>query len=361
MEEYVPEDLNWRDYSLTGPEAGNGFAPAHWYSSPVPRKRMKQLMQRRNGPALINYGIWLALVALTGFWLVQSWGTPWAIAALFFYGIFYGSCADSRWHETSHGTVFKTPWLNQFFYQLASFMALKNPYLWRWSHTRHHTDTVVVGRDPEIAFPRPPSLWGMVLNLMQLRAGVAELKKMLRLSFGLLTEDQKSFLIEADRSKTFRASQLQLAILVATGLWAISAQSWLPVILIGTPTFYGSWLHHILASTQHAGLAEDIPDHRMNSRTVRMNPFFRFVYSNMNYHVEHHMYPMVPFYSLPALHQEIRSDCPPAYRSTLAAYREMIPALRIQRRDPYHYVRRPLPASANPTPDYMRPVATAAE
>ena len=45
--------------------------------------------------------------------------------------------------------------------------------------------------------------------------------------------------------------------------------------------------------TQHLGLAEDVLDHRLNSRTVYMNPFFRFVYWNMNYHVEHHMFPMV--------------------------------------------------------------------
>ncbi len=32
------------------------------------------------------------------------------------------------------------------------------PTLWRWSHVRHHTDTIVVGRDPEIVFPRPSSL-----------------------------------------------------------------------------------------------------------------------------------------------------------------------------------------------------------
>jgi len=63
-----------------------------------------------------------------------------------------------------------------------------------------------------------------------------------------------------------------------------------------------------------------------------MNPIFRFVYLNMNYHTEHHMYPMVPYYKLPELHRELRHDLPPPYRGTLAAYREIIPALLRQRK-----------------------------
>ena len=31
------------------------------------------------------------------------------------------------------------------------------------------------------------------------------------------------------------------------------------------------------------------------TRTVYMNPISRFIYWNMNYHIEHHMYPLVPF------------------------------------------------------------------
>lgn len=355
----MPKDMQWRDYSLTGPDAGPGFKPKEWYATPVPRKRMKELMRRADRPALINYGIWLGLLAVTGAWVVLAWGTVWAVPAMLFYGIFYGSCADSRWHETSHGTVFKTPWLNKVFYQIASFMGLKNPTLWRWSHTRHHTDTVVVGRDPEIAFPRPPHPMNILWNMLHLQSGYAELKKMVNLSLGRLTKDQKCFLIEQDRPKAFREARVHAAILLTVAGTSVALQSWLPLVLIGLPTFYGSWLHHLLAALQHAGLAEDIPDHRMNSRTVLMNPLFRFVYSNMNYHVEHHMYPMVPFYALPALHEEIKGDCPAPYPSAWAAMREMIPAILKQRKDPHYYVRRTLPEGASATPEYTRPAAAA--
>ena len=75
------------------------------------------------------------------------------------YGVVYGSSSDSRWHECGHGTAFKTRWMNDAVYAIACFMIMRNPTIWRWSHTRHHTDTIIVGRDPEIVAMRPPALW----------------------------------------------------------------------------------------------------------------------------------------------------------------------------------------------------------
>ena len=211
---------------------------------------------------------------------------------------------------------------------------------------RHHSDTIIVGRDPEIAFPRPPPVWAMAWNLLNLRAGWAEMRKMVRLAFGRLTSDERDFLPKAERYKAYRVARVHLAILSGVCVLSVAFESWLPLMLVGLPTFYGAWLHHLLSATQHAGLAEDIPDYRMNSRTVFMNPFFRFIYSNMNYHLEHHMFPLVPFHALPELHREIRANCPPPYSSVLAAYREMIPAMLRQQREPGYFVRRPLPETA---------------
>ncbi len=77
------------------------------------------------------------------------------------YGALYASTSDSRWHESSHGTAFKTDWMNNTLYEIASFMVMRESSVWRWSHTRHHSDTIIVGRDPEIAVPRPPDLIGI--------------------------------------------------------------------------------------------------------------------------------------------------------------------------------------------------------
>ena len=101
--------------------------------------------------------------------------------------------------------------------------------------------------------------------------------------------------------------------------------------------------------TQHLGLAEDVLDHRLCTRTIYMNPVLRFLYLNMNYHLEHHMYPLVPYYELPKLHEELKADCPPPCPSVRAAYREIIPVLFKQRRDPETWIEQELPP-ARPEP-----------
>ena len=105
---------------------------------------------------------------------------------------------------------------------------------------------------------------------------------------------------------------------------AIFWQSWIPIFLFILPQFFGTWLMIIHNTTQHAGLAENVLDHRLNCRTVYMNPISRFIYWNMNYHLEHHMFPLVPYHALPKLHaarqirhvrRPIRRFCPPGARS----------------------------------------------
>ena len=48
-------ELTKRDYSLIGSETkraeARGLADAQWYTSPIPRKRLRELTQRRDGPA----------------------------------------------------------------------------------------------------------------------------------------------------------------------------------------------------------------------------------------------------------------------------------------------------------------------
>ena len=100
--------------------------------------------------------------------------------------------------------------------------------------------------------------------------------------------------------------------------------AFLPLMLIGLPRLYGCWHMVMVGLLQHGGLADNVLDHRLNSRTVYMNPISRFIYWNMNYHVEHHMYPMVPYHALPRLHELIKHDLPAANPTIVDAYREMI-------------------------------------
>lgn len=74
-----------------------------------------------------------------------------------------------------------------------------------------------------------------------------------------------------------------------------------------------------------------------------MNRLNRFLYWNMNYRVEHHMFPLVPYHALPKLHELIKDDCPTPYKSISEAFREIIPAILKQVKDPTYFVERKLP------------------
>ncbi len=125
-------------YSLTGPEnqaaVAAGLAGGDWFRSAVPRKRMKELMRRSDHPAIRDTIIWLGLLGLFAGLGIAFWGTWWALPFFLAYGVLYGSTSDSRWHEAGHGTAFRSRWLDQGLYQLASFMIMRDPTTWRWSH-----------------------------------------------------------------------------------------------------------------------------------------------------------------------------------------------------------------------------------
>lgn len=343
-----------RDYSLIGRDAKlaveKGLSAAQWYACSIPRKELKNMMKRKDGPALRDTFLWFATLIVSGGLGYYLWGTWWAVPCFFVYGVVYGSSSDSRWHECGHGTAFKTRWMNDVVYHIACFMILREPTIWRWSHTRHHTDTIIVGRDPEIAAPRPPDIAGILLNLFALKSGVRALSRVLLHTTGHLAEDEKTFVPEMERWKVYLVARIWTAIFLAVIAVCLAFGTILPAMYIGLPSFYGAFMVIVFGLTQHAGLAEDVLDHRLNSRTVYMNPIFRFLYWNMNYHVEHHMFPMVPYHALPRLHAAMKADCPRPYRSTIEAYREIIPALLRQRKDPGYFVKRELPPGAKSVP-----------
>ena len=150
-----------RDYSLTGVNAAlaieKGLAEADWYTAPVPKAEHAEAApapQRAGDP---RHG--LAGGPAAGHRLrhrralghVVGRSIPYLV-----YAVLYGTSSDSRWHECGHGTAFKTDWMNTALYEIASFMVMRESVVWRWSHNRHHSDTIIVGRDPEIRFPGRP-------------------------------------------------------------------------------------------------------------------------------------------------------------------------------------------------------------
>ena len=149
-----------RDYSLVGASTKQaiemGLASAEWYHSEMPRKTMKELMQRSDSPAIRDTVIWLAPARPRGRRRDLFLGGLGLRALLLRLrralrlGVRLALARMRPRHRVQN------PWMNDVVYQIASFMVMRNPVTWRWSHARHHTDTIIVGRDAEIAVMRPP-------------------------------------------------------------------------------------------------------------------------------------------------------------------------------------------------------------
>ncbi len=268
-------------------------------------------MTRRNGRPTFDAILWAVLILGFGTLAFLSLGTWWAIPAFAAFGTLWGSSADSRWHESGHGTVFRTSRANDVMYSVAAFMMLREPTLWRWQHVRHHSNTSIVGLDPEVTIKRPTSFTYIALGYFNLVNGPKMLWKILLHAAGHC-ETYTRIIVPSDRlRRVVWEARVFVLLLVGAIAAAVALGTIGPLLFVGLPSFYGAWFMWFCAVTQHAGLREDVLDHRMSTRTVYMNPVFRFLYLNMNYHVEHHMFPSVPYYNLPALHEEIKAYLPP--------------------------------------------------
>jgi Na+-transporting NADH:ubiquinone oxidoreductase subunit F len=336
-----------RDYSLVGSETARaeerGLAEGKWFQAEVAPDRMQQLMERRDLRPLVDTIIWVGLIIGLGALAWSLRGSWWALPAFIAYGAVLGGAADARWHESGHGTAFRTPWLNDVVYYPASFLLARGATHWRWSHFRHHTDTIIVGRDAEIVFPRPPSVGRLAWTFTHIQGGLTLIGTVFKHAAGWKDPVVDVLVPEGDRKRVAWEARIYVGIWLAVIVWSIATTSLYPLLLIGGPTIYGGWLVVFFGVTQHAGLREDVLDHRYSTRTVLMNPIFRFLYLNMNYHVEHHMFPAVPYYNLPALHREIRDQLALPVPNTFAAYREIVTAFRHQHVDPTWELEREVP------------------
>src|SRR5690348_4903093 len=247
-------------YSLTGPEnqaaVDAGLAGGAWFRSAVPRKRMKELMRRSDYPAVRDTLIWIGAILTFGglgsaLWI--GWHSWWAVPFFLAYGVLYGSTSDSRWHESGHGTAFKTRWIAGALYEVSSFMIMRDPTTWRWSHTRHHTDTLVVGRDPEIAVMRPARLAKLLANYFGLVDVPMAFMLMFQHAAGRLTADEADYVPESERHRVYRTARIHLAIYAVTIGLAIGFGTWLAVGVVGGAGLYGRVVVRVFGFTQHAG------------------------------------------------------------------------------------------------------------
>ena len=319
-----------------------------WYKPNLDKKILKELSKRSDLKGFVDISLFILTLILSGYLIILTWGTWWSIPALLLYGnIFYCKIISIQ-HETNHETYFKTRGFNKFFYNITSVLGAFEAVRWKWSHFHHHTYTIFTNEesyDYENNSPKPTEPIRFLLNFLPL-GPIINIQKIrhfthfeiIKHSLGIITPVVKITVPEKEIKKIIKSSRVYVSFWLLVIVSSILFQTWLPIIMLILPPFYGNTILMICAMTQHAGLADNIKDHRKSTRTVIMNPFFSFLYSNMEYHIEHHIFPKIPCHNLKAFHQVIKDQMPSPKKGLISAYKEIIPAIFKQAKDKNYFI-----------------------
>lgn len=324
-----------------------------WYRTPLPRDILKSLHERTNAKGFVQAGGYLGILILTATLAIYaSFNWPWWVtaAALFLHGTVSGFLINAV-HELSHGTVFKTKWLNHFFCQVFAFLGWNNYEMFQASHTRHHRYTLHPPDDLEVVLPvplmvrhvfttgiiRPVGLWTAVSKTIRLARE--------RYKGGW----EMTLFPQSDPRRRMPLTRWARFLLLGHGTLAAVSLAlgwWIVPVVISLAPFYGGWLVFLCNNTQHIALKDNVPDFRLCCRTFTLNPLVRFLYWQMNYHTEHHMYAAVPCYHLGRLHRLIQHDLPATSHGLVAVWKEIFTILERQKKDPSYQHEVILPTGA---------------
>jgi fatty acid desaturase len=335
--------------------AGDAVTPISWYRVPIAKEKLRELTTRSDWKGLLQTVPYLCLLVLTGaaaFYSYRHFPLPWLFLFLFVHGTFYAFLLNG-FHELVHGTVFKSKSLNKVFMYLFSFLSWNSQVLFRATHIRHHSSTLHPPDDEEVILPMHLPLQTFLLCFLVNPLGFyTVVRKHARHSVGLLNTPWEHILFP-ERDKVGRRLLRRWARIVLIGHLLIVTASivsghWLFAVVISFARFYGGGFQWLINITQHIGLMDNVTDFRLCCRTIWLNPFVSYVYFQMNWHTEHHMYAAVPCYNLAALHRTIVDYMPPTTRGLVATWREILTIFKMQSRDPtYQHVNQvPRPATA---------------
>ena len=289
------------------------------------KKELKALMRRSDRPGLIYLGCWLVLLAITGAMVLWSMGTWWLVLTLPLYSGFFAVSVYALSHECAHGTAFRTRRLNEAVFWFTSLLYYEEPLHRRYSHASHHTHTWIEGEDNQMPFaPIPLTFWGWVEEILGLGLYWHQTRMFIAHTMGRFSEDVKRVTPESELPRMQRNTQICVAIYVGGAAVSI-AMGWMwPVWLIVIPRVLGGPIMNAFILMQHVEMAENQPNIVQSTRSFRTNWFFQFLYFNMNHHIEHHLYPTVPFHALPDLGAVLEDQLPEPDAGFLSTHWEVL-------------------------------------
>jgi fatty acid desaturase len=219
-------------------------------------------------------------------------------------------------HDTSHYSLFKTRWLNDAVGGWScAYPTWQDLRRYRAHHLAHHRLAgSVEDPDYDLAAPFPVTRGSMARKFLRDLSGLSGLKRLyglILMDLGFVRYTVSSKLVRAPalswsghaRSAVIHLHGVILANLVLFGILRLSGHGalyWLWILSWFT-TF--SLFIRIRAIAEHACTKMDL-DPLQSTRTTAAGPLARVTVAphRVNFHLEHHILPMVPSFRLPKLH-----------------------------------------------------------
>lgn len=250
----------------------------------------------------------------------------------FFYGFQIQCFGYAAQHETMHRTAFKTKWINELFlfcFSLPSFEFGRHEQV---MHRQHHTYTNNIDRDPELTsfwtrevlvkkgFRKvASSRWDFILEFFDLFGIIySHIMRMVNSACGIPVDytgvrwSLKEYAVGKDVMRQLQSSaQLQLSLYAIVFSLCLTDGKKMTMLLMYwvVPAVLGFIPINFIRNCEHADCEISTGMNCLrNTRSTKSCAIIRQLLWNMNFHAEHHLYPSVPFYNLPKLHQLLRGS-----------------------------------------------------
>jgi acyl-lipid omega-6 desaturase (Delta-12 desaturase) len=279
----------------------------------------RALMTRPNTLASLAVLLMMAILAAVGLWLAgRSWPefllSQLLLAVFFFQGF-------ALLHECGHSTASSRPWVNVVIGHVASVVCFLPFYPWRFIHQQHHLWAGNLDRDPVLAAIRR---WRAARKVPQVlrwawRSWIPLLAVVQQMVFWMYPL-RLARMPQTDRRQLVRCAISVLFLIAVYGVLIALAGPFLhprrfvlAVIIFLAAEEAVNLPHHVGAPVTNGRLPPW--QQWMPTRSCRYpRGVSEFLVLNFNFHIEHHVFPFLPWYRLRSAHHLLRRSLGGAYQ-----------------------------------------------
>lgn len=263
----------------------------------VGREKLAELMRREDRPAFLHALFHLSCLCTSGCFLYLSLEKPWFVPALLLHGFFVVRLF-APYHEASHGTTFKTRWMNNTLYWVTGLILMLPPLAFKYEHADHHTFTQDPKRDPQ--YVQADNIREYLWYGSAIPYFFNIFRNLLLQPFGWMSSVTKRAVPENERKKVQLQAVTFCLVYASLAVYSIWYETWSVVIFWLAPRMLMEPVERLIRMTEHV-CCPKTPNMMENSRTVIINRLFSILSWNMPCHSAHHAAPLVPFHALPEL------------------------------------------------------------